>query len=533
MPLKIISYFIVLLVGITPIHAAPPRLFHFPLDSASTQRDQTENVERFKLLDPVLRNTRNTTSVVVALAPETTEATERHNRVAARKKQTHIICHRGASEFAHENTLEAYRATFELGADGNEIDIRMTRDGMLVCFHDDMLDQLLEAYGDVSDVTWAELQQFRFRAPGRFGEQCRIPTLAEVFELHRQYAGLMHLDIKRPNLDLAIAKLLDQMDLWEHVISCSAELGAAIVKNPRVSLCRYKGGLYLDHGEVFPESIAKVLQQPGEGVIVDDPRGAILALGRKLGRVSTQPVAPRTLRVNDQPSAVPKEADLLAVLRDNSDWDQVGQTDAERLSSGQRILARARACDQLLSIKATSPEVFAALESRVRQRSLHKDWQFHGLDGALALRTLILLHAPQAAEVARFALWRDDRALEPVVNPLYKNPRAWTDFRVKMVIFPALARNPGLEAEQVCRDYLALTDDVAKQLGPSQFKPAGRALLAISPKTETALELLRHRLQAVRGRAILDCLAHASEAWAQKALQQGATHALAYVVPGF
>src|SRR6185369_4780685 len=101
----------------------------------------------------------------------------------------------GASEHAFENTLEAYRATFELGADGNEIDIRQTKDGVLVLFHDDMLDRNLEAYGDVSDFTWDELRQFRFRNPGRFGDQCRIPTLVEVFNLHRQFAGLIHLDI--------------------------------------------------------------------------------------------------------------------------------------------------------------------------------------------------------------------------------------------------------------------------------------------------------------------------------------------------
>ena len=64
-------------------------------------------------------------------------------------------------------------------------------------------------------ATWAitpgrELQQFRFRNPGRFGEQCRIPTLDEVFELHRKHGGLMHLDIKRPNLDEAIIELLDE-----------------------------------------------------------------------------------------------------------------------------------------------------------------------------------------------------------------------------------------------------------------------------------------------------------------------------------
>src|SRR5262245_31182462 len=67
----------------------------------------------------------------------TAEAERRHERVAERRKGVAVICHRGASEHAHENTLEAYRATFEVGGDGNEFDIRATKDGLLVCFHDD------------------------------------------------------------------------------------------------------------------------------------------------------------------------------------------------------------------------------------------------------------------------------------------------------------------------------------------------------------------------------------------------------------
>src|SRR4051812_1515513 len=149
------------------------------------------------------------------------EAQRRHKRVAERRRGVDIICHRGASEHAHENTLEAFRATFELGGDGNEFDIRRTKDGVLVVFHDDMLDRLLEAYGDVSEFTWDTLRRFRFRDPGRFGEQCRIPTLVEVFELHRKHAGLMHLDIKRHGLDGAIALLLTRMDMWDHVGYCN------------------------------------------------------------------------------------------------------------------------------------------------------------------------------------------------------------------------------------------------------------------------------------------------------------------------
>src|SRR5579872_814178 len=105
------------------------------------------------------------------------QAQARHERVAGRRAGRSIICHRGASEFAHENTLEAYRAAFELGADGNEIDIRVTRDGVLVCFHDDMLDHLIEAFGDVGDYDWGDLAAIPFRRPGWLLDQCRIPTL--------------------------------------------------------------------------------------------------------------------------------------------------------------------------------------------------------------------------------------------------------------------------------------------------------------------------------------------------------------------
>src|SRR5439155_23761160 len=214
------------------------------------------------------------------------EAARRHERVAERRKGVDVICHRGASEHAHENTLEAFRATFDLGGDGNEFDIRRTKDGVLVVFHDDMLDRLLEAYGDVGDYPWEELKRFRFRNPGRFGAQCRIPTLVEVFDLHRRYGGLMHLDIKRPGLDGAIADLLTSTDLWDPVAYCNTENGGVILRDPRLKPRRYKAGLYLDRSEVFPAAIAAALRKPGDGLIVDDPRGVAIVLGRKPGKLS-------------------------------------------------------------------------------------------------------------------------------------------------------------------------------------------------------------------------------------------------------
>ena len=53
---------------------------------------------------------------------------------------------------------------------------------------------------------------------------------------------------------------------------------------------------------------------------------------------------------------------------------------------------------------------WSAEPADVRERSLHRHWMFHGFDGAMALRSLILLRAPSAIDLARETLWRDDPA---------------------------------------------------------------------------------------------------------------------------
>jgi glycerophosphoryl diester phosphodiesterase len=457
-------------------------------------------------------------------------AQARHERVARRRSGVSIICHRGASEFAHENTLEAYRASFDLGADGNEIDIRSTRDGVLVCFHDDMLDHLIEAFGDVGDYDWSDLARVPFRRPGWLGDQCRIPTLEEVFELHRQQSGLMHLDVKRPGLEPAIARLLDRLDLWDHIMAVNSENAPALLKDSRCHALRYRGSLYADRKEVFPDAIAEVLKAPGEAVIVDDPRGAIVAFGRTIGRPNREPVAARP--VPPRPAFESRsEQELLQVLSDDAGWDQIPQNPAGLAEKAQAIRRRAEAAEEIRRRKLRSPRLFAALAGRVRRRSLHPEWMYHGLDGGAALRALLDLKAPGAVALAREALWRDDPAVEPVIDPKWNVPRSWGDFRTKAIVFDLVARIPGEPVAQLCRDYLALLDEEARRIGGLQYEPAGRALLAIAPQETTALELLVHRRPDVRGRAILDCLNRIAEPWARKALESAAPHALAYVVP--
>jgi hypothetical protein len=469
-----------------------------------------------------------------AIPPESAEAQKRRQaRVAERRAGLQIICHRGASEFAHENTLEAYRATFELGADGNEIDIRETVDGVLVCFHDDILDLLLAAYGDVSDYTWNELRRFRFRRPGPFKEHTRIPTLAEVFVLHREHAGLMHLDIKRPGLDRKLAQMLDQFDLWEHVISAPSESGAAIVRDPRYKPLAYKTQLYSDHRDVDPREIEKAMKLEGSAVIVDDPRGCVIATGRMLGRITSTPMSPAPQQLTqfelgelDWPKTLPIDNTFGRGPR----RDQFGADGEDDYSAASLLSARARIFEKRAANLNPAEKTSAkAYEEVITERFAHRDWRFHGIEEAAALRLMVAYAAPNAVDVARNCLWLDDPALDEVRDPKFNNPRSWHDWRIKNIVFPLLETIPGEKTEKLCRDYLALSEEEARRIGPPQFDAAAKTLLSVSPNEPTALELLKHRHAGVRNRTVKVCLQHADEAWAIVALKQAAPHALEFI----
>lgn len=74
-----------------------------------------------------------------------------------------VIAHRGASAESAENSLAAFRRALALGADGIELDVRLTRDGVPVVFHDATLRRLTLAKGRIVDRTWAELRALRVR----------------------------------------------------------------------------------------------------------------------------------------------------------------------------------------------------------------------------------------------------------------------------------------------------------------------------------------------------------------------------------
>lgn len=95
------------------------------------------------------------------------------------------IAHRGFSRNFPDNTIEAFSAAIELGADGIECDVHETSDNRFVIFHDDYIDDK-----SIAEMSIFDIQKIRLR------EQFQIPTLEETLELcHRKV--LLNLELKR------------------------------------------------------------------------------------------------------------------------------------------------------------------------------------------------------------------------------------------------------------------------------------------------------------------------------------------------
>jgi glycerophosphoryl diester phosphodiesterase len=109
-----------------------------------------------------------------------------------------VLAHRGASAYAPENTLAAFNLAFDLGADGIELDVTLTQDGVVVVIHDDTVDRTTNGHGAIKAMTLAEVKQLdaSFKFEKQRGE--RIPTLAEALSAVKR--GIVNIELKSTTL---------------------------------------------------------------------------------------------------------------------------------------------------------------------------------------------------------------------------------------------------------------------------------------------------------------------------------------------
>ena len=106
-----------------------------------------------------------------------------------------VVAHRGASAAEPENTLIAFEAALNAGADAVELDVRLTSDGVPVVLHDADVSASTDGSGFVHEMTLEQVK--RLDASGGRGRSADVPTLAEALELIGDRGGV---DVEIKNL---------------------------------------------------------------------------------------------------------------------------------------------------------------------------------------------------------------------------------------------------------------------------------------------------------------------------------------------
>ena len=129
-----------------------------------------------------------------------------------------VIAHRGASAYVTNNTIEAFQLAHEMGADGIELDVRRTKDGVLVVFHD----ASLEVDGQkrlIADLTLEELQAIDLQG-------CRVPTLDDALDYLKTTGMTVQVELKEEGTGGDCAEAVRRRDMGDQCFFISFYLPA-------------------------------------------------------------------------------------------------------------------------------------------------------------------------------------------------------------------------------------------------------------------------------------------------------------------
>lgn len=143
-----------------------------------------------------------------------------------RERTVKVWAHRGASGHAPENTMAAFELADTLGADGIELDVQLSKDGVPVVIHDERVDRVSDGNGFVRDFTLHELKKLNvnqcFPAYGRM----EIPTLAQAYDWLKSTKLSVNLELKNgaiayEGLEEKVLRLAEEKDVAGRILYSS------------------------------------------------------------------------------------------------------------------------------------------------------------------------------------------------------------------------------------------------------------------------------------------------------------------------
>lgn len=149
------------------------------------------------------------------------------------------IAHRGASGHAPEHTMSAYQLGKEMHGDYIEIDLQMTKDGILIAMHDEKVDRTTNGSGKVKDMTLADIKKldagswfnaaYPEKAQSQF-EGLQVPTLEEVIEAFGKNSRY-YIETKAPDVYPGMEKELVRILKKHKLTSQNAQSSKIIVQS--------------------------------------------------------------------------------------------------------------------------------------------------------------------------------------------------------------------------------------------------------------------------------------------------------------
>jgi glycerophosphoryl diester phosphodiesterase len=141
--------------------------------------------------------------------------------------KTKIYAHRGASQYAPENTMPAFEMALQMKVDGIETDVQLTKDGIPVLIHDEKVNRTTTGKGFVKDFTLKEIQELD--AGSWFSSEYKgisIVTLDEFLQWIQPTSLLVNIELKNnvidyPKLEEKVYNLVSSYGMLERTVFSS------------------------------------------------------------------------------------------------------------------------------------------------------------------------------------------------------------------------------------------------------------------------------------------------------------------------
>ena len=130
-----------------------------------------------------------------------------------------VYAHRGGAALAPENTMAAFANGLAVGADGLELDVHLSRDGVVVVHHDDTVDRTTAGHGAVASMTALELARLD------------VPALADVLARFQEARVVVEMKTNSRELASAVVDVVRRADAVDRV--CLGAFGQRVLNAAR------------------------------------------------------------------------------------------------------------------------------------------------------------------------------------------------------------------------------------------------------------------------------------------------------------